>query len=385
MRRTHCGTYITILTGLLVLSIGCAIENPSMPSWDVTLRLPLLDETRTMADLAEDNDFLAVDSLGAVGLSIDTELDRVEIGDRLAMDPEPFVFETTIGDLTLQDPAPLRTPNILLRDVLPSEISDAIGGGASAAIPAFSFETTQNLPDADNFRTITLVSGAVRIELRNDLVVPLVDLTVILKDDRSDEIIGEVRFSDRIDPGESAAEMLDLSGQSFSADLSVEIRGNSPGTGDRSVGSEALESGFSVEASFMDIRASDAEAKIPSQRLEDEDIVVFPDSLRIREASIESGEIVLSVINDMPIGADLVIQLEEYRDEQGQPLEAETFISAKTEANLYIPLEGTTLQTRTLGEFRVSWDVTTRDTGDEFVRVRDSDLVRVEVVFTEGP
>jgi len=387
MRRTHCGAHIAILTSLLVLSVGCSLEEPSMPSWEVTLRMPLLDETQTMEEIAERNkDFLSVDSLGVIGLSIDTELDRVEIGDHLALDPEGYVFETSIGDLTLRNPAPLSTPDILLVDLLPTEVTSAVGSGFSAEVPPFPFEITRDLPDADNFRRMTLTSGTIRIELRNDLVIPLVDpgrepnaLSAILRDDQSGEPVVEVRFSEQIDPGQSAERTVDLSGRTFYGDLSIEIQGNSPGSGDRSVGAEALESSFAVTVSFTDIKVSDAEALIPSQQFEDEDTVVFPDSLRVREASIESGEIVLRVVNDMPIGADLAIQLDEYRDAQGQPLRAEIFIPLKAEESLDIPLDNTTLQVGTLGELRVSWDVTTHDTGDEFVHVRDSDFVRVEI------
>lgn len=386
MRRESSVRQIAIVTSLLVLCVGCSLEEPSMPSWEVVLRIPVLDETKTMADISEDSDFLSVDTLGVVGLSIETEVDRIEIGDHLSLDPESYIFETAVGDLALRNPTPLRTPDIFLEDFLPAEATTALQAGLSAKIPPFPFQITRDLPDADNFRTLTLISGFVRIKLQNDLVIPLVDpdrepnaLSAILIDDRSGEPVAEMHFTEQIDPGDTAERTIDLSGRTLSGDLSIEIRGNTPGSGDRSVGAEALESSFSVEASFRDIKVSEAEALIPSQSFEDEEVIAFPDSVQVREAVIKSGGIAARVINDMPIGADLTVRFEEYRDEQGRSLRVETTIPPKAEEALYIPLDGTTLQAETLGEFRVAWDVTTWDTGEEFVRVRDSDFVRVEV------
>ena len=345
--RGRLASYLVAM-GLVGVYGGCA-EKPSMPSWEVVLRLPVLNETRTMTDIASDNEFLTVDDQGVLKLSIVAELDRIELGDHLALDPEPQTFDAEVGDVVLEDPVPVQTPDILLTDLLPrgeaparedsvlrrDVLSKNVSAPAQTAesIPPFAFEIFRDLPNVDSFRAVTLTSGLARVAVRNDLAVPLVDpedepgeLIVMLNDDRSGGRVGEVRFRERIAPGEIADAILDLGGRSLSEDLSVLIRGQSSGSEGRPAEPGAWSSSFDVEVSFLDLVASDADARLPSQRFGGEDAIVLPEAVRPREASIASGEIAVRAVNAMPVDADVTIRFEEYLDEHGHPLRAETIV-----------------------------------------------------------
>ena len=74
--------YAGLAAVFLVFAGRCSFEKPSAPSWDVQFTIPLINETFTMAELADDDDNL--DTLGQdVIVSFEDDIDPIAIGDFL--------------------------------------------------------------------------------------------------------------------------------------------------------------------------------------------------------------------------------------------------------------------------------------------------------------
>jgi len=353
-----------------------------MPSWDVTLFLPLVRDTVRISDIVEEEDFLRVEDDGQVSLWVEENIERFEVGDRLSIERVSRTFRADVGVFEVEAPGRRRTDPIVFVDLFPSLTSfqGQVTVVPEVELPALRREIQYT---GSNFRSVTIQEGTVAVTVQNNLIVPLgPPLRATLKRWDDGSVVAKVSFDQRIEPGASATESVDLSGQTIPDHLIVEIEGRSPGSEGQPVRID-VNSGFTVIADISALKVSEAEARVRSHRFEKDDSVAIEDSILVTEAAIRSGGARLRLTNETPVGVSVRAHLLDLFSSDGEPLTVVFALPAFSSATHRIPLDGYVLRPGLPqdGQQRLRYRVEaiTEDTGEQVVHLRSSDGVQADV------
>ena len=242
------------LIPMMMAATGCTVpENPSAPSYEVSVDIPVARERVTMDEVVADRgEFLEVQSGGALGVDIVQEIERFSVGENLIV---------SVPATSIEVPVP-------------------------ATSGVFSAETEVNLPADIQIREAQILSGTLRFDVSNtsgrDIVV-----SVTLPEF---SILGQsVAGSVPIPEGGLAVLPLSLDGVSFVPEQAGKLRfvvsGDvGPGGGSGRLGavlrSETLQLD-QVEGSFQNVRVDYATSKKE---------IAFPDgqfSVGLSEATVD--------------------------------------------------------------------------------------------------
>ncbi|RMF62828.1 MAG: hypothetical protein D6743_11650 [Calditrichaeota bacterium] len=374
--------------GLCLFSVfyfmSCSFKKPSAPSWNTQVNVPLINKVFTMADIADDESSLSIDSTGILTLNVDADLDDYFVGDQLHVKSLSQSVGVELGDFRISDPGAEFT-SVALREIFAQ--ADALDG-QTVVVPSFSFDTTpKSLNPYDNFSYIVVKTGTIFLRVTNNLAVPLGSpLRLELRDAVQDTVITFTESSAQVAPGETRSFTVPLSGKRIPNQVSVKISGQSPGSGGQPVAVDASSS-FDVEAEITGLSVSEAFAKIPGQVVNHEERFAIRDSVVIMDAQIESGTVDLTFGGSFPLDAKVVYSLPDFVNASGQALVDSFFVFRNTNATVHLDLSGYALRPEPaeLGQQRVRMLATikTVDTGNQFVLVRSQDDVRAEFNMTD--
>ena len=294
-----------LLTFLAI--VGCTVGKPQVPRTNLTISIPVADDTTTIQDIVDDrSDFLSVAADGGVELNFTTEFgekDRREVGDRLSINPTPNSFGIPIGDIKIPEQD---LPTISID-------ADALSG---QKIPSGQAFTQQVQVALSGFQFLTVKEGSLSLSLSNGLPLTLSDLRIALVDaGRGNAAIDDLDIG-RLDAGGGLAEMtLVLDGKSISSDLVIVLSGIMEEAKDSNTeGSPALD----LDVSLSELTATSATAIIPSLEFSDRQGLDFPDDrIEVARAIISQGELVFQVRNEMPLTVEFQISLEDLKRPDG--------------------------------------------------------------------
>ncbi len=149
-----------------------------------------------MAELAEKEKNLSIDSTGLLEYGTELTIPRYEIGNRLAIGP--FIKEKSLNIGKIKIPSPgSHSVEYQLVDIYPQ--ADAIHGQA-AMIPAFNLNPiSKHYPEIPLFHSILIDSGNVWITIQNNLAISLgVPINIRLVNLSDSSLIGETPFRRRL-------------------------------------------------------------------------------------------------------------------------------------------------------------------------------------------
>ena len=376
MRRPK--PFLTIL--LLALLCYCSFKKPQAPSWDVELPIPLVDETFTVAELLEDQDFLTADSTGLVTFCLEEKIKRFDIGDSLKIESLSKDFDAELGEFTIRE-AKSQGVSIQLKEIWPEA---STRDGYRVTVPPFTFPSlSKDIPEFREFFSITFASGWIEVTLFNNLAIPIGPIEMVLKRSDTGSIIDELTFPEEIAPGDSSTQSINLSGKAIPNRLSVEMRGSSPGSEGEVVTIDA-ESSFRVQVSIGDVRATEAVAQIPAQRFSGNDTVAVKDSIiTVTEAVIDSGSISFAITSSFDLDADIELKVPDIVSPYGDTLTIPVHIPANGSFQQTILLDDYTFKPRQEQRVSFSWEAQTRDTGGEMITISSRDHLRVQMELSE--
>lgn len=365
---------------LLVLFCYCSFKKPQAPSWDVELPIPLIDETFTVAELLEDQDFLTADSTGLVTFSLEEKIKRFNVGDSLKIQSLSKGFEAELGEFTIREAKP-QGVSIQLKEIWPEA---STRDGHQIAVPPFSFPSlSKDIPEFPEFFSITFASGRIEITLFNNLAIPIGPIEIVLKRSDTGSIIDELAFPEEIAPGDSSTQSMDLSGKTIPNRLRVEMQGGSPGSEGEVVTIDA-ESSFRVQVSIANVKAVEALAQIPAQRFSGNDTVTVKDSIiTVTEAVIDSGSIFFTLTSSFDLDVDIKLKVPDILSPYGDTLTIPVYIPANGTFQQMILLDDYTFKPHQEQRVSFSWEAQTRDTREEIVTIRSGDYIRVQVELSE--
>ena len=405
----------------IVLFVSCTPDIPrdgGFLKWSTFIEIPLFKDSITLETLAEDS-LISIENLsnyfqdGELSDSIfvyhkQINIDKVEVGNKLEINPISSSFSQNIDDvsvspiqknisskiglMSLNDIEPTATDPFIFRDIYP-EIED-VNNGTMVAIPSFELMPIVKPFTFEDFESAEFSQGSLELTINNNMVIPLgspllIELLQVLLGDTLNIPGASIEFDDVIDANNGTATgLIDLTDISLPGEILVKVSGNCQGTSgiEIFIDEQAKNSGFDVSIGGSDLEVTSANAKIPQQLIEENGVITLdPDSNKVVNALIESGQLTIDIDNYMDLSSTIDISIPSLEDPEGNIF----FTSIDIAANAF----GINNQTNLTGysllmepdnqSVDYNYDVLTVDSGEDFILIESNDSLNVKI-FLEG-
>lgn len=299
--------------GLLTLLGGCSLENPTAPSWEVVLNLPLFNDTYEVIELLEDEDFTLVGGDSLYTVSFTEQLERVEVGSDLTLDGLDQTVSTELGTFTVPAAASSSAATLTLEELFGSTLP-----AGTYDLPAFSFNGIETaLPPLEGFTSVSISAGSLDVTVTNNTEAPFDTLIVELLDHGL--LVRELTVAAgtaALPAGAAAALSVDLSGWTISDQLSIRVRGASPGgTIDTTLPQEIV-----VAAAIGELTVSSATARVDEVQFSTVETITLTDAADVDSATLAAGTLTLSFANPLELPLELTVTLPQVTDAGGAPV-----------------------------------------------------------------
>ena len=316
----------------------------------------------------------------------DTEVEEKIGFDPVGIDPIENRVSSEVGIISLDNIDPQATEPYLFSSIYPS-VSD-IPNGNTVNIPSFDLEPVTNDFSFSDFSAAVFSDGSLSLTIINNLVIPLGDVDVQLKNaDGSDIVGGSTTIVGPINSGEQQSALLDLSNVTLPGDIIVEVTGSSPGQNNVLIDDDAKNSSFSVEITGTGLEVNSATAKIPAQTISEVGTIdLASDSNKVVLATIAAGKLVIDIDNYMAITSEMNLSIPSLKTPDGSNFQTSINVGANS-SNLISEtnISGYALS-MSIDEQSVdySYDVTTEDSGEDLIIISSTDSIIVNIIL-EGP
>ena len=313
----------------------------------------------------------------------DTEVEEKIGFEPVGIDPIENKVSSEVGIISLDNIDPQATEPYLFSSIYPS-VSD-IPNGNTVNIPSFDLEPVTNDFSFSNFSAAIFNDGSLSLTIINDLVIPLGDVDVQLKNiDGSNIVGGSTTIVGPINSGEQQSALLDLADVILPGDIIVEVTGSSPGQNNVLIDDDAKNSSFSVEITGSGLEVTSATAKIPAQTISEAGTIdLASDSNKVVLATIAAGKLVIDIDNYMAITSEMNLSIPSLKTPDGSNFQTNINIGANSsdlisETNI----SGYALS-MSIDEQSVdySYDVTTQDSGEDLIVISSTDSITVNIIL----
>lgn len=316
----------------------------------------------------------------------DTEVEEKIGFDPVGIDPIENVVQSEVGIISLDNIDPQTTDPYLFSSIYPS-VND-IPNESSVNIPGFDLEPVTNNFTFNDFSEAVFSSGSLSLTVVNDLVIPLGDVDVKLKNSDGVEISGaSTTIAGPINSGTQATGILDLSGVTLPGAVIVEVTGSSPGQDNILINDDAKSSSFSVQISGSDLEVTSATAKIPAQTIsESGSIDLAADSNKVVLATISGGNLFIEIDNYMEVTSQMNLTIPSLKTPTGNSFQTSIDIAGNT-ADIIdeTDISGYSLSMNIDAQSVVyEYDVITIDTADDLITITSADSIVVNITLN-GP
>ena len=406
---------------LSLFFISCTLDIPEdgdILKWATTIDIPLFKKDITLETLAEDS-LISIDALseyfedGHLSDSIfvyhkQINIDKVEVGDKLKIDPIATSFSQNVDDvvvspvqknitseigiINLNDIAPVATDPFIFRDIYP-EIED-ITNGTMVPIPSFEIMPIVKPFTFEDFESAQFSQGFLDLTINNNMVIPLgspvlIELLEISLGDTFNIPGASFQFENIIDANNgSATGTIDLTNILLPGQILVKVSGTCQGTSgiEIFIDEEAKDSGFDVLIGGSNLEVTSANAKIPQQLIEEiGSINLEPDSNKVVNALIQSGKLTIEIDNYMSLASTIDISIPNLEDPTGNIFStsidiAQNALGINNQTNL---IGYSLIMDPNEQSIQYNYDVLTVDSGDNFIMIESNDSINVKI-FLEG-
>ena len=316
----------------------------------------------------------------------DTEVEEKIDFDPVGIDPIENKVSSEVGVISLDNIDPQETDPYLFSSIYPSV--SGLPNGNTVNIPSFDLEPVTNDFGFSDFSAAVFSSGSLTITIVNNLVIPLGDVDVQLKNSAGLDIAGgSITIQGPINSGQQQSASLDLTGITLPGDIIVEVTGSSPGQGNVLINDAAKNSSFSVEIAGTGLEVTSATAKIPAQTISEVgSIALASDSNKVVLATIAAGKLVIEIDNYMAITSDMSLSIPSLKTLDGSDFQTNISIGANSsdlisETNISGYALSMLIEDQSVD---YSYDVTTQDSGEDLVVITSTDSIIVNIML-EGP
>lgn len=320
-----------IVIFLFITMTQCTIKKPEAPSWRTPLTIPLANKTWDMPELIEkiDQDNLGLDSAGNPVFVYEGVLDTITIERSFVIPDVSQTVAESLGIISLDPPSPAGI-NINLGNYLTL---------VDGAIPPMSFEIIEVLPVLGEFTEATVYRGTEVITLDNDFGLTLDTVLVTLYDVGRDAILATYPIPGGLEPAEVSTHTINLAGRTVSNQFRLQIHCHTRGALSFSLSNRVLAASVGMPGG-LDVTA--ATAQIPGISKTFSQTVPFESDHEIHSAEMDGGRLVLDVVNNTPLEAELTITLPDFQAD-GSPLVATLVVPGDEIRQVSVGLDGYTL------------------------------------------
>ena len=424
---------ISVMTTLLLNYCQMKMpEESDLPSWSVTLEIPLLEKTITLDELLDDSLIVGI-PYGTSGDSIyayedEVEIEKVEVGEQLnigdieqsftqsvddvtvdgstkhyssqleevGVDPVGKNVSSELGKISLNNTESESTEPILLNDII--DLSEVDEGQTAPVEQGTSFPTIYREITFNDFNNAEFTSGLLEINIINDLVIELgAPVTIRLLNADSSVIIGidddpaKAEWDTGIQPSDSALGNISLAGKMLPGTIIVKITGVICGSGPQDIINDetSRNSSFVVHVQAKNLEVSSAEAIIPVQTVDTTGVITLAESdNKVHSAKIKEGTLAINITNNLPIDAnlDLTISSIDVSEDPGIQAFYQTIPLKANHAsnNTYLLTDNLLVMDVNDQKVEYSYQIITIDTDLNKVLVSETDGVMVDISLYGG-
>ena len=419
---------------LAIFFTSCALEKPDpdkLPVWSTTLEAPIIQTTIDLNKFLEDSLITTFpveegeDSIFVFNKTI--ELDSVEVGDKLKIDPieKSFVqfasavtvdssttsftieydsvgldditalIDAEIGLIELDNVGAEETDPISFADVMPTSLVMAIetaitaaGGTAEVLVDTVALIPQQKSVSFDSFTSATLNSGYIDVKIINNLFIPLgAPIYVDIKNNIGTQIF-QLTWDMEIAAGDSATVIQDVSGMSLPGSMLVEVSGTSNGSQGQQVAvtTADMSSTFTVDLTAREFQVTQASAVVSAQSIADSSsITLDPSETLVEEAVISKGNFEITVTNSLPLTGMVSLTIPSlYFGSTDSTFKQNFNLPTDTLTISPVDMTGWTM-TMDLGDQFLNYHylITTADTDTNIVTISQTDNVELDLGITD--
>lgn len=290
-----CGVVVIFLFLTLV---QCTIKKPEAPTWDTNLVIPLVNKTWDMPELIDklDQENLITDSLGNPLFFYEKMLDTISVSGSFVISDASRTLAESLGVVQL-DPFTGANIGIILSDYISLQFG---------AVPPISFDISEPLPPMGEFAIATVESGFAVVTLVNDFGLNLDTVIVAINDVLLSNQVASYTVPGGIPSGGVQVDTIDLSGQTISNQLEIQMHCYTPGAVPFSLAGKSLSATVSMPEGP---RVSSATAQIPRITKSFSETIDLTSVHQLQAAVLDGGELVLDIENNTNVAAGLTITL----------------------------------------------------------------------------
>ena len=413
---------------------SCALEKPDadkLPVWSTTLEAPIIQTTIDLNKFLEDS-LISTFPVGEGGDSIfvfnkTIELDSVEVGDKLKIDPieKSFVqfasavtidssttsftieydsvgldditalVDAEIGLIELDNIGAEETDPISFADVMPTTLVMAIetaitaaGGTAEVLVDTVALIPQQKSVNFDSFTSAALSSGYIDVKIINNLFIPLgAPIYIDIKNNIGTQIF-QLIWDTEIAVGDSATASQDVSGMSLPGSMLVEVSGTSNGSQGQQVAvtTADMSSTFTVGLIAREFQVTQASAVVSAQSIADSSsITLDPSETLVEEAVISKGNFEITITNSLPLTGMVRLTIPSlYFGSTDSTFKQNFNLPTDTLTISPVDMTGWTMTMDLADQFlNYHYLITTTDTDTNIVTISQTDNVELDLGITD--
>ena len=419
---------------LAIFFTSCALEKPDtdkLPVWSTTLEAPIIQTTIDLNKFLEDSLISTFpvgegeDSIFVFNKTI--ELDSVEVGDKLKIDPieKSFVqfasavtidssttsftikydsvgldditalIDAEIGLIELDNIGSEETDPISFSDVMPTTLVTAIetaitaaGGTAEVLVDTVALIPQQKSVNFDSFTSAALSSGYIDVKIINNLFIPLgAPIYIDIKNNIGTQIF-QLIWDTEIVAGDSATASQDVSGMSLPGSMLVEVSGTSNGSQGQQVAvtTADMSSTFTVGLTAREFQVTQASAVVSAQSIADSSsITLDPSETLVEEAVISKGNFEITITNSLPLTGMVRLTIPSlYFGSTDSTFKQNFNLPTDTLTISPVDMTGWTMTMDLADQFlNYHYLITTADTDTNIVTISQTDNVELDLGITD--
>ena len=419
---------------LAIFFTSCALEKPDtdkLPVWSTTLEAPIIQTTIDLNKFLEDSLISTFpvgegeDSIFVFNKTI--ELDSVEVGDKLKIDPieKSFVqfasavtidssttsftikydsvgldditalIDAEIGLIELDNIGAEETDPISFADVMPTTLVMAIetaitaaGGTAEVLVDTVALIPQQKSVNFDSFTSAALSSGYIDVKIINNLFIPLgAPIYIDIKNNIGTQIF-QLIWDTEIVAGDSATASQDVSGMSLPGSMLVEVSGTSNGSQGQQVAvtTADMSSTFTVGLTAREFQVTQASAVVSAQSIADSSsITLDPSETLVEEAVISKGNFEITITNSLPLTGMVRLTIPSlYFGSTDSTFKQNFNLPTDTLTISPVDMTGWTMTMDLADQFlNYHYLITTADTDTNIVTISQTDNVELDLGITD--
>lgn len=310
------------LLSFLILIVGCSLEPPGTPRWQVDVTIPIADRIYPFEEIV--NNSALTDSLvnwistdqGMLVFNLADSIDPQTAEDQLCYDAFDRTVRTYVGVRTVDSPG-MRLTQFSVAEVAPQLPVEQI-----VPIPPFTFELPyHDLSSYDEYEWAYLDWGNALVTLTNNLPVPVYDIVIRVFDLSTDVLLLIHELPDTLQPGASVNFDSGLPvGEEITNTFRVQISGASPGSPQPVLVSSGATIQFGLTLTPLGVTA--AHAHLSAQEFYEDTAYAIEENDVVYQAAIREGYFTYHVENHSDLINQVTLTLPDFTRD-GQPLQQE--------------------------------------------------------------